>query len=148
MRRVTHSAINGVVMLDIAFFSLTAESVQLEKKWIPKMTAMAQLVYGAAASKDTCIAERRFRPQSSRGFFVRISTQLNHLTVVLQAMGNGLCVWSHHPGPRGGPRQAFLLSELRDCSSGRRLLCQQGTRRLLKLRGVVVGSVRTVWSWC
>jgi len=50
--------------------------------------------------------------------------------------------------PVGVTRHAYLLSELPACSSGQGLFRQQGSRHLLKLGGVLVSSMRTIWRWC
>lgn len=95
-----------------------------------------------------CKSEGRFRSPSSSAFFVRISTKLNHFEVELRALGIELYAWSLNTELRIAHRQAYLLSELKDCSTHSMLLYPHDKGRLLKLKAVVGSSLRTVWGWC
>ena len=112
------------------------------------MTGMTQLLYGAATSNSAGVAERRYGLSGIRRLLAWICTQLTHLKEFLLARVTGLRVWGFHPEPKAGLRQAYLFSELRNCSLRRRLPLQLATERLLKLRGLFVSSMRTIWRWC
>ena len=114
------------------------------------MNGVTQLFFGTLTFNSAAVSEGRYRRQGFSGLFARIGIQLNHFSVVLKTRVSGVGLYASrlYSDPREGPRQAYLLSELRDCSSGQRLLCQEGTSRLLKLRGVVVSTLRTIWRWC
>jgi hypothetical protein len=111
------------------------------------MTCIAQLYVANTTSKNSCeLAGQRW--VSSSHVCVNIGTRLNQLAAALQVIFIGLCAWSRNSIPKCDPRHAYLLSELRDCSVGRRLLYQREAGWLLKLKEFVVSSLRTVWRWC
>jgi hypothetical protein len=111
------------------------------------MTCIAQLHVANTLSKDSCkSAGQRWVPKSP--LYVNIGTRLNQLAAALQVLFIALCAWSRNSKPKCDPRHAYLLSELRDCSVGRRLLYQREAGWLVKLKEFVVSSLRTVWGWC
>ena len=112
------------------------------------MNDTTQHFYGASTAKVAFKAEGRFRTLGIEALHLRIGALSIRVETVVQAMWNEWCGWSPNMERIGGPRQAYLLSELRGCAAGRKLLRMQGASRLVKLTRAVGNSIRAVWRWC
>ena len=56
-------------------------------------------------------------------------------------------IWSMRYLPESGQPHAFLLSELRSSSAGKRSLSLRGQKRLAQLKSVAILLSRMVWTW-
>lgn len=147
MLRAIHSATDEVVVLAMVFLHPLSRTLYLEK-WISKMTGIAQISYGAAASKSICQAAGQFVPTRNRGPIWTNRTLWSLIADALHVRGDGGCACYDQLGLSECHRQAYLLSELQDGCLRRRLLSPQGTGQQLKLQRAIVGLVRKIWRWC
>ena len=61
--------------------------------------------------------------------------------------GTGQGTWSRSYSSRSGLPQAYLLSELKSCSTEKSLLSPRNRRRLALSRSAVISMSQMVWRW-